>query len=270
MTAELRDRTAAELARFLADATLDDPWSDEDGANSRTVYAPDGYLYEASRLRFHETLLAAHLDATAAPVADGTLAVVVTAGPPGSGKSTALRAMPDLDGYRHIDADDFKDPLLERALADGLLDAWTATVLPDGRPVQPRELAGFVHAESTAVADTLRRRALRDGENVVVHGTLSSADYLDDLLAELDDAGYEQLRIVDVEVPLATAVDRATARWWSVRDAGTDPLGGRFVPESAIRQYFPADGQPLCRSNATVLSDRAADLGWSVSIDHVA
>ncbi|ROS75776.1 zeta toxin [Curtobacterium sp. PhB130] len=265
---DLRDRTAAELAAFLQEACLDDPWTDDPAASSRLRYAPDGFLYTAERLRLHEELLAEHTARTPAPPDDGTLAVVVTAGPPGAGKTTALARMPELDDYRHIDADDFKDPLLERAAADGLLDAWTSRVLADGRPVQRRELAGYVHAESTAVADTLRRRSLRDGENVVVHGTLSSVDYLDDLLSDLDEAGYDRLRIVDVEVPLGSALEQATERWWQVRRGG-DPLGGRFVPEAAIRRYYPADGGSRCRSNASELERRATDLGWHVTVERI-
>ncbi|OIH94317.1 zeta toxin family protein [Curtobacterium sp. MCBA15_001] len=264
----LRDRTAADLAAFLQASCLDDPWTEDPSGSTRLRYAPDGFLYTAERLRLHESLLAAHAARTPAPSDDGTLAVVVTAGPPGAGKTTALARMPELDTYRHIDADDFKDALLERAAADGLLDAWTAHELADGAPVRPRELAAFVHAESTAVADTLRRRSLRDGENVVVHGTLSSVDYLDDLLSELDDAGYDRLRIVDVEVSFDAALEQATARWWQVRRTD-DPLGGRFVPASAIRRYYPGAGSSLCRSNVSELERRAVDLGWDVRVERV-
>jgi hypothetical protein len=259
----LRDRTADQLAAFLRHACLDDPWSDEPGASSRLRYAPDGFLYTAERLRLHEELLAAHADRTPAPSDDGTLAVVVTAGPPGAGKSTALARMPELDDYRHVDADDFKDALLERAAADGLLDGWTGNVLVDGRPVQPRELAGFVHAESTAVADTLRRRSLRDGENVVVHGTLSSVDYLDDLLSELDDAGYDHLRIVDVEVPFDAALEQATAgrtpsagaSCRSPRSAGTT----RTAPVRSVTRTRPSSSAAPPTSAGTSRSSGSAD-----------
>jgi hypothetical protein len=268
VTEELRDRTALELARVLRDSALDNPWTDIPGASTRTRYAPDGFLYQASRLRLHQEILDEHRAGTPTPVVDGTLAVVVTAGPPGSGKTTALSRMPELCGYRSIDADDFKDPLLERAATDGLLDGWTSRLLGDGRPVRPREVSGFVHAESTAIADTLRRRSLRNGENVVVHGTLSSVDYLDDLLGELDEAGYGTLRIVRVEVLLVTALEQAAARWWRSRIDDTDPLGGRFVPESAIRRYYPSDGgDSVCNANATALAERADALGWTVAVD---
>lgn len=270
MNDSVRDTTAAALTRVLRDAALDDPWTDRVGASTRTRYAPDGVLYEAARLRLHRELIEAHRSSLDDADQDGALAVVVTAGPPGSGKTTALSRMDELAGYRAIDADDFKDPLLERAAADGLLDAWTTRTLPDGRPVQAREVSGFVHAESTAIADALRRRSARNGENVVVHGTLSSVDYIDDLLGELDESGYERLRIVAVEVPVETAVEQALARWWRVRDDGSDALGGRFVPEQAIRRYWPTgSAESVCSRNAVVLGERAEALGWDVTLDRV-
>ncbi|MCC7128500.1 MAG: zeta toxin family protein [Microbacteriaceae bacterium] len=259
---------ARELESRLRTAGLDNPWSDRAEASSRWLYS-DGLLYEASRLRFHSELVekrraASELKAT------GRLNVAITAGAPGSGKSTAIARDPKLAGFRQVDADDFKDDLLLDAKSRGVLPDLSRTELPDGRPVALRELAGFVHAESTAVADAFRQSSFEEGENVVIHGTLSSAQYIDDLLLELDEYGYKNILILDVETPPDRAIERALSRWWQQRTDETDPLGGRLVPPSAIRKYFPSGGtQSISSANASALAERAGDLGWAVELRRV-
>ncbi|RLP81378.1 zeta toxin protein [Mycetocola lacteus] len=264
-----RERVAAQLERVLQRDGLDNPWGDREDASTRWIFG-DGFLYDTSRLRFQEDLIATARDRNPGSFG-GVLAAVVTAGPPGAGKSTALANDPRLAGFRDIDADDFKDALLLDARDRGLLDHWLSTSLDDGRPIMPRELAGFVHAESTAIADAMREACLIDGENIVIHGTLSSIDYVGALLAELDEFGYEQLIIYDVEVPAEVAVERALDRWWSARELGTDPLGGRFVPPAGIRAYYPDDAaRAVTAANAQALHDRAYRLGWDVDLTVVA
>lgn len=266
---DLRDRVARELHGLLRKAGLDNPWSDRTDASTRWRYS-DGVLYEAARLRLHRRLVEQQR-ATPAPATGGHLAVVITAGAPGSGKSSAIAADARLTAFRNIDADDFKDPLLLDAEATGLLTAWTDVTLADGRPVALRELSGFVHAESTAVADAMRQACFADGENVVIHGTLASVQYLDELLAELDEYGYEDIVIYDVEISADQAIEQALARWWASRTNDTDRLGGRFVPPSAIRDYYPA-GQilSLTTANAHTLAQRAEEMGWNVDLRVVA
>lgn len=263
----LREETAQELDRFLTQAGLDNPWTNRREASTRWHYAPDGELYEPARLRLHAQLIDEQRLKFPAPTREGAVTVVVTAGPPGAGKTTTLATMPELDGFRHIDADQFKDGLLRQAMSDGLLEQWANHLLGDGRPVAARELTGFVHAESTAVADMYRHQALRDGEDVVIHGTLSSIDHVAELLADFDLAGYTKLIVVDVEVPREQAVEQALARWWTVRDVQRDPLGGRFVPSSAIARYYPAgQAESISSDNATTLHGMAADIGWDVQM----
>ncbi|UAJ78989.1 zeta toxin family protein [Leifsonia sp. ZF2019] len=256
-----RDSVARELSALLRGWSLDDPWSDKPGTSTRTLYATDE-LYEVARVRLHESLVEQSRAASPIPPAEGRLAVVVTAGPPGAGKSTALAEEAELVAFRSIDADDFKDDLLAHADADGLLDAWTARTLGDDLPVSLRELSGFVHAESTEVAAAMRRACFADGENVIVHGTLSSVDHTAELLEELDSYGYDRLVVFDVEAPADIAVDRALDRWWRVRSDRSDPLGGRFVAPAAIRAYYRSGKPTVTSENARRLHDFARDLGW--------
>jgi dephospho-CoA kinase len=265
---ELRDRTAAGLSRFLSREKLDNPWSDRAGSSTRVLYAIDD-LYDPDRLDLHDELIANRERLSAHAAADGELAVVVTSGPPGAGKSTALQRFPEFAAFRDIDADDFKDPLLSRARDDGLLTGWLMRELPDGRPVALRELSTFVHAESTVVAAAYRDQAFARGENIIVHGTLADDRVIDELLSAIDDAGYERIVIIDVSTPQAVATERALARWWAGRTS-SDPLGGRFVPPSAIERYFP-DGpeRAVTRGHALALAQRAEELEWSVRMEEI-
>jgi adenylate kinase family enzyme len=260
------DVIAAELSDHLEQAGLSDPWTERAGGTTRTLFSTDGELYEPSRLRFHDELIDAAL-AEMQPEQSGPLTAVITAGPPGAGKTTAIAARADLAGYRHIDADAFKDALLVESRDSGRLDAWMAQELSDGRPVSVRELSAFVHAESTAVANRMRQRSLQHQENVVILGTLSSTENLEALLGDLDEHGYESLVVLRAEVPAGTAVRRSTDRWWSDRCEHRSGLGGRFVPPGVIRELYPADdAASRCSANAEALRRRAEEYGWEVAL----
>jgi len=263
----LRDDTAKQLARLLSRHKLDNPWSDRPGTSTRVLYSTAD-LYSTERLDVHDQLIAELLAAQPDVTADGTL-VVVTAGVPGAGKSTAVAQRPELAGCRHIDADDFKDGLLVRARDEGLLDGWLTETLGDGLPVAVRELASFVHAESTVIAAASRDAALERGENLIVHGTLAHPTTIDDLLGAFDLAGYERIRIIDVEVPREVAVERSLARWWEGRTGG-DLLGGRFVPPADIERYYPKGAvESITRANAEEFARRAEALEWDVTLEYV-
>lgn len=197
-------------------------------------------------------------------VATGGRAVIITAGVPGAGKSRALGAV--VAGYRRIDPDEIKDILLARLDAAGLLDARRDHVLADGNPVSPGELAGWVHQASTDVADRVRRASLQLGENFAMEGTLSwhklPVSYVDELAL----GGYEQLAILDIEVPLTVAVEQAKRRWWEERHSARltygVQIGGRFIAESLLAQlYSGPHTASVCAANARNLYSNANDAG---------
>ncbi len=185
-------------------------------------------------------------------------AVIVTAGPPGAGKSTTLSRV--LDGHRRIDPDEIKDLLLARAEAKGLLDARLAHALDDGQPVSIRELSGWVHGLSTDIADEVRRISLEMGENIVVEGTLKWAPLADQYTQELAERDYESLLVLDVEVPLETAIEQARGRWWQGR-TGRDRLGGRFISDAAVGSYYEHGPVSACAVTARALYDQAQEAG---------
>lgn len=265
-----RNRVAVDLAEHLASQGLDDPWSEDRSTSTRWRYSDDGELYEATRLQLHSRLIETELAKKSNVSKQGNLGVIVTAGPPGAGKSTALRADRSLETYRDVDADSFKDALLIWERNAGTLDGLSNHVLPDGNPVAPREIASFVHAESTTVAAAMRERCLANGENIIVHGTLASSGYTDELLQQLDRYSYSRLVIYDVETSVENAIEQALSRWWTDRQSNAEGLGGRFVaPEAIRRHYAPGEVESRCAQNAADLHDRARRLGWSVDLRRI-
>lgn len=185
-------------------------------------------------------------------------AAVITAGPPGAGKSVAVGGSYPSAEWRAIDADVVKDLILVDEIAVGTFAAQLGLRLTDGYPVMARELAGLVHQESVIIADIIRRRCLAEGENVVIEGTLGWPPHGPRLLRELAAAGYDRVDIVAVDVLRDIAIERAAARWWTGRQAaiaGGDPLGGRFTPPGAVNDKYDDAGASICLANARATYD---------------
>ena len=262
----LRDAVARSLELLLAEHGLDDPWSDRAESTTRTRYST-GELYAAGRMRLHDRMIGLVRSSQNLARVQARRTVVVTSGPPGAGKSTAIDSAPDFAGFLSVDSDDFKDALLQQAAADGLLERFREDVLPDEKPVAVRELAGFVHAESTAIAEQMRLDAFAEGVGVVVHGTLSSLQHSHTLLAQLDAESYRRIIILDVRVGLSNATNRCLNRWWNVRSSDRDALGGRFVPAAALQRYYPSTSQrSVCADNAEAFAELARGYGWDVDL----
>lgn len=76
-----------------------------------------------------------------------------------------------------------------------------------------------------------------------MEGTLSWLPLADSYVTDLASDDYEQLTIIDVEVPLKLAVEQSTHRWWAAREAGRTvdhvELGGRFITQAALELLQP-------------------------------
>lgn len=239
-----RDEVHAELTALFA----------EGGALFRPPSELGVYFDELTIVRIAKKYMARSAD-----VVTGGRAIVVSAGPPGAGKSAVLKSL-SLDGYRNIDPDEVKDMILDEAERHGLLGYRHDIVLSDQRPVGLRELASHVHGFSTRVADIARALSLAAGENVIIDGTLSWAPLTGIFINEFYRAGYEALEVVDVEIPLELALERGKERWWRGRESDVR-YGGRFVPDVAIQRCYEF-GRPdssVCAVNALDLAERAAD-----------
>jgi len=212
---------------------------------------------DRTRRTFHRNLVEEYTADNAELGHDGS-AALITAGPPGAGKSTEVEKL-GLTGYRVIDPDKIKETLLERACEDGIYDDLLKQRLADGRQILPNELATLVHEESADLANEVLRRSLEDGVNVAIEGTFSWPTLKERYLTWLIAGDYRLLTVVNVEVDCATAKNRANDRWWSGREdafAGTGSwLGGRFTPPAAIDGMFSVDRQGVsaCNANAVAL-----------------
>lgn len=267
---DLRDRVADQLAEHLHSHGLSNPWAD-DADTTRTLYStpagPNADAYPAGRADFHEELVE-RADRSGTSTAGDTLTIVFTAGPPGAGKSWVIDRDDRWSGYRQLDADDFKDALLDRALDDGLLEDLRHASFDDGRPVHLRELSAFVHAESLAVFELFRDRCLERNENVVLHGTLTDAASVTPVLERIVQRGYayEHIEIAVVHATRAAAREGALDRWWQKRIIFADERGGRFVSPRSLDRYFADDGTPKSAVAADQVAADAERFGFTVEV----
>jgi len=202
---------------------------------------------------------------------------IVLAGPPGAGKSTAQNALiketrTQPEHWLAINADDFKDELLEQARVDGsydshLVPAEVRELEAAGEKFYPRELAALVHNESSILSKKATNEAVRRGDNVIIDGTLGNEKQARMLLDKLEAAGYDVM-VADVETTQAVSEARTMGRWergYLEAENGTATgadatLGGRWVPQSFPASLFttPDDKESRCAANAAAV---AADYG---------
>lgn len=194
---------------------------------------------------------------------------VVMAGPPGAGKSTVRAQLlgPDTSRWTVIDADAFKDGLIDAALEDQSYARWIKppqvhALEATGERFFPAEMSALLQAESGLLARQQRQRAVAEGRDIVVDTVLWDARAALELGTTLERAGYV-IDVVDVEVSYALSAARIAARWESVyREAlaGRDERGGRWVPSEYARIVYGGPGgtrgPSLCESSARELAER--------------
>lgn len=132
----------------------------------------------------------------------GGRTAIVTAGPPGAGKSALLKTrIADLDEYRVIDADIIKDHLIRQAIADGIYDHLLAMApLADGHGLAPRELSALVHVESVRLAEAIRETCTSLKENVVIEGTITWYLQGPNIFRELADNDYFDVEVYGIDI----------------------------------------------------------------------
>ncbi|WP_424468037.1 zeta toxin family protein [Pseudoclavibacter helvolus] len=202
-----------------------------------------------ARQALHERITAELLEE--APAVEFSKLVLVMAGPPGAGKGSIRRHIlgEDEEKFLVVDADKFKEKLLEAAVADGSFDAWIKPqeireLEARGEVFYPLEFAALVHEESSYLATQLRDDEMERGTNIVIDTVLADPAKAVALGEQLEAAGYG-VRVVDVEVSYEVSEARIRQRWeerYTEAVAGKDVLGGRWVPSTYAREVYAGPG----------------------------
>lgn len=201
-------------------------------------------------------------------------AAVITAGPPGVGKSEAIRQRGEqLASFRHIDPDAYKDRLLDGLKRRGYLRDLDRFILPDGRPVAPREVSNLVHRDSVIISDEIRATSLARGENFIIEGTMSWDGIVDQMTGEFTGYDYQQVLIIDGEANRERTQLQARRRWWRARRdpqrADDQRLGGRFVHPDAIDALYQqtSEGVTPTERHARQVFDQLSAEGLAVELE---
>lgn len=218
------------------------------------TYVP-GTALPTDRLRYQRVLLDELLAEGTGDIEKGGLAAIITAGPPGAGKTTIRKSLGmGGPGWRVIDADEIKVRLLQDAVWDGRFDSVFTHRLADGYSIMPNEVSTLVHNESVDLANKLIERCLEAQENIVIEGTMSWEGLPKRYLGWLELNDYNTVTLLDVEVPQATALGHAFTRWAEGRIGTinrTHTGGGRFTPRDAITALYDSEaGYSKCNRNA--------------------
>lgn len=204
---------------------------------------------------------------------------VVTAGPPGAGKSSALHDLvPAAEErlWRSIDPDEFKRRLLRYARDTGQYEA----LVPDrarelicgGEVFAPGEFAALVHEESSDLAKIAAAQSIARGERVILDGVHGSADKILARIGRLAEAGYTAIDVVCVDGPREATRARVLARWEKGYEryqssGGTDESAGyrtRYVPETVTDALYADDDRFSSCAQAVAEATRAAPAGMAV------
>ncbi|MFJ9249375.1 zeta toxin family protein [Streptomyces sp. NPDC101776] len=187
---------------------------------------------------------------------DRSRVAIVTAGPPGAGKSHIENDVRDRlnpgGTWRVVDPDKFKSLLLRQAIEDG---SYSSLIPPGLETAHPLELAPLVHEESSALASQIREFSIRQGESVVIDGTLKGREKAERLVSYLVESDY-LVHLVDVETTRVISLKRVFKRWYAGYRAAmmsvssgaprSAVMGGRWVPSSFVRELFQVGHTSIC------------------------
>lgn len=218
----------------------------------KPTHAPREGFYTHDRLRQQEEIIEEFLEAAKDVPEEGK--AVFSGGLGGAGKGTVLRSdLVDFDpaDFLTVDPDAIKEAMAVRGMIPKVAGF---------DDISPMELSALVHEESSHIAARLATRAQATRKNMIYDITMSSERSVAKRLELLRQAGYDDVEMVFVDIPVETSVTRALARYEEgLRryDAG-EGFGGRYVPPDIIRSHVDPEWGSVNRRTFETLKDRSS------------
>lgn len=242
------DQYAAHLTR--ANAALADAL--HAGLSTDRTETSNGQ-WNAARSELHNRIIEDHLNkAVRVPSERRGL---MLGGLGGSGKTTTLKQLPDVDLSRYavVNPDDIKEEMAALGM------------IPEVPGLAPMEAAALIHEESSHIANLLAARLLEVGKNLAYDITMSSPEGVIKRLDRYRQHGYRDVKAVFVHIPVEMSVERATARHRRGLEQYRQGhgFGGRLVPADVIRSAALPDGSTTNRQTFENLRPRF-DGGWQL------
>ena len=187
---------------------------DEGTSTMDAYYDPETGEWTPERQALHDQIINDILEPGRPAPAGIEPEAVIMGGLPGSGKSSVLAERAgggQFDGYVHIDADVIKGMLPE-------YEGWNAALL---------------HDESSAIADEVVRRSIRNHMPIMYDATLRTTRNAAAVVDALESVGYNT-RLIYVDIPIEDSMRRVLSRFAS----GT----GRYVSPFYVATH---DGRNL-------------------------
>lgn len=216
------------------------------------LYSPDGKIlagagYTPERRKFHQKVLADFQRQYKGYPREGK--AVVMAGPPGAGKSTALKNFGQeafglevtskeqakagdkrpAQNYVTINPDDFKDYIeVDPERYEGLND---------------NELAYMKHEESSHLAEMATEYFMSRGYNVVIDITLGKEESAARKYYEPYEEDYD-FEVLLVDGTMENSYNNAGLRWKRPdEETGERTYAGRFIPMDVVQHNAPTDSR---------------------------
>lgn len=221
---------------------------------------PKGDLWSKERTKVHERLVESVMRANKDVPHNGQ--AIMSGGLGGAGKSTVLGKYMGIDEKKFvtINPDNVKELMIKKGLVPDYQKQFGIT---------KGEAAALIHDESSKVAKMIAERAMSEKRNVMFDVTMGGRGGVVKRLDQLEMAGYNKPKLIFVDIPVETSVQRANERYMRGHADFTvgKGSGGRYVPNDLIRSHADSEWGSKNRANFESVKDRASDwIVWDNSV----
>lgn len=204
------------------------------GTDSTSLHMTSSGRWSTSRSNLHRQIVSEIWAAQNGDQVPTGRQAVMTGGPTGAGKSTALGLHHAPGSYLLLDPDLAKEALARHG---GIPD------VPGHPDLSPMERSTLVHQESMHIIEMLAQKAFASGTDVVFDGTMGNVTVTKNRITDLRQQGYKVSGLF-VDAPLSITRARVASRY---RQGQRDyergvGQGGRHVPDWVLQGTTLAGG----------------------------